>query len=55
MHLLKINIKSRIRLNRFMTNVPMEMESFEKTAAGDGGWWRCMFFTLVVLNKHKQL
>ena len=22
-----------------MTNVPMEMEAFEKTAIGDGGFW----------------
>ena len=31
-----MNIKSCISLNRFMTNVPMEIEAFEKTATGDG-------------------
>ena len=31
-------MKSCISLNRFMTNVPMEMEAFEKTAFGDGGF-----------------
>ena len=33
-----MNIKSSIRFNRFMTNVPMEMEAFEKIATGDGGF-----------------
>ena len=33
-----INIKSSISLNRFMTDVPMEMEAFEKTSTGDGGF-----------------
>ena len=27
-----------IRFNRFMTNASMEMEAFEKTATGDGGF-----------------
>ena len=33
-----MNNKSSIRFNRFMTNVPMEMEALEKTATGDGGF-----------------
>ena len=40
-----MNIKSSIRFNRFMTNVPMETQAFEKNS----NWrWR-------VLNKHKKV
>ena len=31
-------MKPSVRFNRFMTNVPVEMEAFEKTATGDGGF-----------------
>ena len=39
------NASINIRFNRFMTNVAMEMEAFEKNS--NWRWW--------VLNKHKKL